>query len=170
MKSGYISIALSIEDCGVSPAMHQHRLQSRIFMVRSFCSAFGGIICVYERLKPTETITGDYNWCVWAEHWKKNIRYMSKHTTKLFYHMTTLGHVLQNRWKPTQKCSNRKFYSTSPYSPDIAPSNYLLFRSMAHGLTEQHFHSYEDTKNGSTRDSSLDVSLFLLETWGKSSG
>jgi len=33
-----------------------------------------------------------------------------------------------------------------PYSPDIAPSDYHLFRSIAHGLAEQHFHSYEDAK------------------------
>jgi len=31
-----------------------------------------------------------------------------------------------------------------PYSADIAPSDYQLFRSMAHGLAEQLFHSYED--------------------------
>ena len=31
-------------------------------------------------------------------------------------------------------------------SPDIAPSNYHLFRSMTHGLPEQCFNSYEDTK------------------------
>jgi len=29
----------------------------------------------------------------------------------------------------------------------IAPSDYHLFRSMTHGLSEQHFTSYEDTKN-----------------------
>lgn len=34
-----------------------------------------------------------------------------------------------------------------PYSPDIAPSDYHLFRSMAHGLSEQHFDNYEMTKN-----------------------
>ena len=32
-----------------------------------------------------------------------------------------------------------------PYSPDVAPSD--LFRSMAHGLTDQHFRSYEEVKN-----------------------
>ena len=31
-----------------------------------------------------------------------------------------------------------------PYSPDIAPSNYYLFRSMAHRLAYQQFRSYED--------------------------
>ena len=31
-----------------------------------------------------------------------------------------------------------------PYSPHIAPSDYYLFRSIAHGLADQHFRSYED--------------------------
>ncbi|GBP37148.1 Mariner Mos1 transposase [Eumeta japonica] len=34
-----------------------------------------------------------------------------------------------------------------PYSPDIAPSGYLLFQSMAHALSEPWFTPYEDTKN-----------------------
>ena len=34
-----------------------------------------------------------------------------------------------------------------PYSPDIALSDYHLFRTMTHDLSEQHFTSYEDTKN-----------------------
>ena len=31
-----------------------------------------------------------------------------------------------------------------PYSPDIAPSDYYLFRSIAHDLADQQFRSYED--------------------------
>ncbi|GBP19144.1 Mariner Mos1 transposase [Eumeta japonica] len=34
-----------------------------------------------------------------------------------------------------------------PYSPDTAPSDYHLFQSMAHALSEQRFTSYEDTEN-----------------------
>ncbi|GBP38937.1 Mariner Mos1 transposase [Eumeta japonica] len=34
-----------------------------------------------------------------------------------------------------------------PYSPDIVLSDYNLFQSMAHALSEQWFPSYEDTKN-----------------------
>ena len=30
-----------------------------------------------------------------------------------------------------------------PYSPDIAPSDYHLFRAMTHGLAEQHFSSMQ---------------------------
>ncbi|KAG5312971.1 MOS1T transposase, partial [Pseudoatta argentina] len=33
-----------------------------------------------------------------------------------------------------------------PYSPDIAPSNFHLFRSMAHGLADRRFHSYEEAQ------------------------
>ncbi|EGI68645.1 Mariner Mos1 transposase [Acromyrmex echinatior] len=33
------------------------------------------------------------------------------------------------------------------YSSDVAPSDYHLFRSMAHGLADQHFRSYEEVKN-----------------------
>ena len=29
-----------------------------------------------------------------------------------------------------------------PYSPDIAPSDYYFYRSMAHGLADQQFRSY----------------------------
>ena len=35
------------------------------------------------------------------------------------------------------------------YSPDIAPSDFHLFRSMARDLADQRFHSYEEAKNGS---------------------
>ena len=31
-----------------------------------------------------------------------------------------------------------------PYSPDIVPSDYYLFQSMAHGLADQQLRSYED--------------------------
>ncbi|GFY16902.1 mariner Mos1 transposase [Trichonephila clavipes] len=30
------------------------------------------------------------------------------------------------------------------YSPDLAPSDYHFFQSMAHGLADQHFRSYEE--------------------------
>ena len=33
-----------------------------------------------------------------------------------------------------------------PYSPDLAPSDYHLFRSVAHGLEDKHFGSYEEVK------------------------
>ena len=34
----------------------------------------------------------------------------------------------------------------SPFSPDVAPPENQLFRSMAHGLTHRHFRFYEEVK------------------------
>ncbi|GFX70145.1 mariner Mos1 transposase [Trichonephila clavipes] len=47
------------------------------------------------------------------------------------------------------------------YSPDLAPSDYHLFRSMAHGLADQHFRSYEEVKIGSIRGSLQKITSFF---------
>ena len=54
---------------------------------------------------------------------------------------------------------------TNPlYSLDIAPSDYHLFRSMANGLAEQRFHSYDDTKKMGRFLESLKRRI-VLPTW-----
>ena len=68
-KSGYTTIILSIENRWVSPARHQHPRQSQISKVRSICSSFGGISSNWPKL--SREITINYNWCVWADHWRK---------------------------------------------------------------------------------------------------
>ena len=61
-----------------------------------------------------------------------------------------------------------------PYFPDIAPSNYYLFRSMAHGLPDQQFRSYEDIEKCldswiATKDEHFNRKgiLALPERWAK---
>ncbi|KAG5322304.1 MOS1T transposase, partial [Pseudoatta argentina] len=61
-----------------------------------------------------------------------------------------------------------------PYSPDIAPSNFHLFRSMAHGLADRRFHSYEEAQKWiDSWIASKDMSFFrrgihvLPERWEK---
>ncbi|KAG5320379.1 MOS1T transposase, partial [Pseudoatta argentina] len=61
-----------------------------------------------------------------------------------------------------------------PYSPDIAPSDFHLFRSMAHGLADRRFHSYEEAQKWiDSWIASKDMSLFrrgihvLPERWSK---
>ncbi|KAG5325741.1 MOS1T transposase, partial [Pseudoatta argentina] len=61
-----------------------------------------------------------------------------------------------------------------PYSPDIAPSDFHLFRSMAHGLADRRFHSYEDAQKWiDSWIASKDMSFFrrgihvLPERWEK---
>ena len=40
----------------------------------------------------------------------------------------------------------REVLSHSAYSPDIAPSDFHLFRSMEHALEETHFHNFKDVR------------------------
>ncbi|KAG5325823.1 MOS1T transposase, partial [Pseudoatta argentina] len=61
-----------------------------------------------------------------------------------------------------------------PYSPDIAPSDFHLFRSMAHGLADRRFHSYEEAQKWiDSWIASKDMSFFrrgihvLPERWEK---
>ncbi|KAG5317551.1 MOS1T transposase, partial [Pseudoatta argentina] len=61
-----------------------------------------------------------------------------------------------------------------PYSPDIAPSDFHLFRSMAHGLADWRFHSYEEAQKWiDSWIASKDMSFFrrgihvLPERWSK---
>ncbi|KAG5313576.1 MOS1T transposase, partial [Pseudoatta argentina] len=61
-----------------------------------------------------------------------------------------------------------------PYSPDIAPSNFHLFRSMAHCLADRRFHSYEEAQKWiDSWIASKDMSFFrrgihvLPERWEK---
>ena len=116
MKGEYTTIAQKVEDHKVSLAMHQHRRQSQISMVRSFCSALYGIswaqfiMSCSNRSKPPREIAIDYNWYVWAEHWKKNGHCTSRDTTKGLCNMWTLEHMLQNGWKSTWKRLDKKSY------------------------------------------------------------
>ena len=68
--------------------------------------------------------------------------------TKSFFNDNARPHVA----RPVKEALERMRYDIPlPYSPDLAPSDDLfridLFRSMQHGLSEQHFTSYEDIKN-----------------------
>ncbi|KAG5316036.1 MOS1T transposase, partial [Pseudoatta argentina] len=61
-----------------------------------------------------------------------------------------------------------------PYSPDIAPSNFHLFRLMAHGLADRRFRSYEEAQKWiDSWIASKDMSFFrrgihvLPERWEK---
>ena len=61
-----------------------------------------------------------------------------------------------------------------PYSPDIVHSDFHLFRSIAHGLADHRFHSYEEAKKWiDSRIAAKDMSFFrrgihiLAERWEK---
>lgn len=104
-------------------------------------------VIYYELLKPNETITG--------EHYRtqlmrlsralreKRPQYEQRHEKVILQHDNARPHVA----KPVKTYLETLKWEVlphPPYSPDIAPSDYYLFRSMAHGLADQQFRSYED--------------------------
>ncbi|GFX45258.1 mariner Mos1 transposase [Trichonephila clavipes] len=55
--------------------------------------------------------------------------------------------LVKERAESTRTCEKWEVLPHPLYSPDLAPSDYHLFRPMAHGLADQHFRSYEEVKN-----------------------
>jgi len=106
-------------------------------------------VVYYELLKPNETITGSlYRTQLMRlsrAFKEKRAHYYSRHDKIILLHDNARPHVAA----PVKILETLKWevLPHSPYSPDIVPSDYHLFRSMTHSLSEQHFTSYEDTKN-----------------------
>ena len=48
--------------------------------------------------------------------------------------------------KETIDAFSWEILSHAAYSPDLAPSDYYLFASMGHALSDQHFISYKDVR------------------------
>ena len=98
MRSGYSTTlrrkntTLSLVNCCHRP---QHQHHDRTFMVRKSWSVSGGTkkvlftMCCWNLTIPLWVIGIDYNWFVWAVH----CRNTSKDMIKLFFFMTTLGHM-----------------------------------------------------------------------------
>lgn len=103
----------------------------------------------YELLKPGETISGDrYRQQLIKLNQalkQKRPEYAQRHNKVIFQYDNARPHVA--------KCVKKYLENITwdvlphlPYSPDLAPSDYHLLRSMQHGLSEQHLQSYEEVK------------------------
>jgi len=106
-------------------------------------------VVYYELLKPNETITGERYQQQLMQLSRvlkvKRPEYAKRHDKVVFQHDNARPHVARTV-KETLEALNWDVLPHPPYSPDIAPSDYHLFRSMTHALAEQRFTSYEDTK------------------------
>lgn len=106
-------------------------------------------VVYYELLKPNERITGE----VYRRQLmrlsralrEKRPQYSDRHDKVILQHDNARPHVAQPV-KTYLETLKWEVLPHPPYSPDIAPSDYHLFRSMTHGLADQHFHSYEEAK------------------------
>ena len=75
----------------------------------------------------------------------KRPQYEQRHEKVILQHDNARPHVTKSV-KTYLETLKWEVLPHPPYSPDIAPSDYYLFRSMAHGLADQQFRSYEDIK------------------------
>lgn len=118
----------------------------------SLCSVFVGDqrgVIYYELLQPDETIT-EIRYRTQIMRLSRALKgkrpeYEQRHDKVILQHDNVWPHIA----KPVKKYLETlkwKILLHPLYSLDIAPSDYHLFRSMSHGLAEQRFSSYEDTK------------------------
>lgn len=104
----------------------------------------GGFI-YYELLKPNITSLRELYLthlmrlsCVLREKWP---RYKQRHEKEVLQHDNARPHIAQS--VKTYLESLKLETQSMPYSPNIALSEFYLFRSMAHDLANQQFHLYE---------------------------
>lgn len=106
-------------------------------------------VVYYELLQPNETITGD----VYRRQLmrlsralrEKRPQFEQRHDKVILQHDNARPHVA-TAVKTYLETLKWEVLPHPPYSPDIAPSDYHLFRSMAHGLADQHFRNREDAQ------------------------
>ena len=121
-------------------------------------------VVYYELLKLTKTITGD-QYRTQLMHLSralkdKRLQYNERHDKVILQHDNARPHVAKvvKTYLETLKW---EVLPHSPYSPDVAPSDCHMFQSMAHGLADQHFRSYEEVKIGSIRESPQKMTSFF---------
>ncbi|UYV83954.1 hypothetical protein LAZ67_X000689 [Cordylochernes scorpioides] len=104
-------------------------------------------VIYYELLQPNETITGErYQQQLMRLSRALKIKrplYAKRHDKVIYQHDNARPHVAKVV-KETLEALQWDVLPHPLYSPDIAPSDYHMFRSMTHGLAEQQFTSYEE--------------------------
>ena len=112
------------------------------------------MLCILDQLevidyKLNETITADRyrRQLIKLSQALKNQRpqYAERHDKVILQHDNASAHVA-NVEKNYLENFKWEVLPHLTYSPDITPSDYHLFRSMTHGLAEQRFSPYDDTK------------------------
>ena len=141
------------------PDMPPRWRPDRIFTVPRLCSAFGGnnlvwcIMSYWNRVKRSQGIGIERNYCVWAEHWRRNGHITKRYDKVILQHNNVRLHVarpvnwLLHHDNAPAHSSNlmQQFLSKHsmallrqpPYSPDIAPWDFWLFLKLKKPLKRQ---------------------------------
>lgn len=106
-------------------------------------------VLYYELLQPGETVTAmrykEQLIKLKQETATKRLEWATRHERPILLHDNARPHV-GKAVKDVLHDMNWEVLPHPPYSPDIAPSDYHLFRSMAHGLAEQRFTKHEEVR------------------------
>ena len=106
-------------------------------------------VIYYELLKPGETVN--------TEHYRQQMidlnralrekrpGYKKRQHKVILLHDNAPSHTAKPV-KETIEAYSWEILSHAAYSPDLAPSDYYLFASMGHALSDQHFTSYENVR------------------------
>ena len=118
-------------------------------VMRCICWDQKGVL-YYELLKPGETINGE-RYRTQVIHLKRAIaekrsEYVTRHEAIIFHHDNARPHI-SIPVKNYLKNSGWEVLSHPPHSPDLAPSNYYLFRSKQNALNRIRFTSEQGIKN-----------------------
>jgi len=104
----------------------------------------------YELLEPGQTINGDFyrQQLIRLKRAiaEKRPEYATRHESIIFHHDNARPHVAVQVKNYLQN-SGWEVLAHPPYSPDLAPSDYHLFRSMQNALTGIRFTSEQGIKN-----------------------
>ena len=107
-------------------------------------------IIYYELLQPNETITGDrYRLQLMRLSLALKVKrsyYVERDDKVILQHDNARPRVSQ-MVKAYLENLKWEILLHPPYSSNIVPTDYHLFRSMTHSLADQHFHSYKETKS-----------------------
>ena len=106
-------------------------------------------VVYYELLKPNESITGDrYQLQLNRLNetlLEKRPAVVSNRRKVMLLHDDARPHVVK-AVKEILMQLEWEVLSQPAYSPDLASSDYYLFRSMQHGLVDTHFRNYENVR------------------------
>lgn len=150
MKSGYCTIILRDENHESVQVSHQQVSQNRTSM-QKWCYVFGGIRRAWSTMRSFDLVRSSLlnstnnKWSVWVTHLKKKDRLLAVEEGWYCCRITP---------GPTQKTLETisdlgwEILSHAAYSPDLAPSDYYLFRSLQHLIGSQ-FKSVEQVEKSS---------------------
>jgi hypothetical protein len=99
----------------------------------------------FEMLDPGQTVTADF--------YKDQLSRVDQALHRQGVNTASTKFLYDNARPNVAKISQQKIKELGwevlphpPYSPDLAPSDYHLFRSMQHSLTEKKFHNSDEVR------------------------